>query len=393
MKKHTFFALFLAVNFACTAQIKFENGYFITNGGQKKFCLIRNIDWLYNPTSFSYKDSANGQVQKADMEHVSEFGILNYSRYKRYAVNIDTSGGSIDQINSNSLPEFKQEIFFLKVLVDGKASLYLYNSRGMTRFFFTIDDSLKPEQLIFKSYYASQNLIAENNTFRDQLLNNLLCPSINQHEVERVGYEKKDLEKLFEQYNNCQQSTSTSFEGKHEAVYFNLNFKPAINISSLSLFDHSNGPNTTAFGSKLSFSAGLEAELVLPFNKNSWSVILEPSFQSYRSSYPANNSSINYRTIELSAGIKHFFFLTPNTKLFLTGSLFYAFPVNSTFVYESADLSLVSRIDARISAGYMYKSRYGIELKYELPRNILDYYEFIISHYNTTSIVLTFKLF
>ena len=38
-----------------SAQIKFEKGYLITNNGERKEILIKNKDWLNNPTEFTYK--------------------------------------------------------------------------------------------------------------------------------------------------------------------------------------------------------------------------------------------------------------------------------------------------------------------------------------------------
>ena len=43
----------LATN--CCAQISFEKGYYIDNSNQKVDCLIKNVDWKNNPTSFEYK--------------------------------------------------------------------------------------------------------------------------------------------------------------------------------------------------------------------------------------------------------------------------------------------------------------------------------------------------
>lgn len=37
----------------------FEKGFYIENNGKRVDCLIKNIDWLYNPESFEYKLNEN----------------------------------------------------------------------------------------------------------------------------------------------------------------------------------------------------------------------------------------------------------------------------------------------------------------------------------------------
>ncbi|WKN29896.1 hypothetical protein PZB74_13065 [Porifericola rhodea] len=82
-------AFSLMLSFSGFAQIEFEKGYFINNAGQRKDCLIKNMDWKDSPTSFLYKASASAQEQSADIEEVSEFGVAGYIKYVRSEVQID----------------------------------------------------------------------------------------------------------------------------------------------------------------------------------------------------------------------------------------------------------------------------------------------------------------
>lgn len=78
---------------------------------------------------------------------MKEFGINDVSKYKRFVVNMDKTGGadlSFDKEHKNV-----QETLFLKVLIEGKGSLFFYEGGYFERFFFTVEDS-EIEQLVYK---------------------------------------------------------------------------------------------------------------------------------------------------------------------------------------------------------------------------------------------------
>ncbi len=43
------------------SQITFEKGYIIDNSDQKIECLIKNIDWIFNPVNLEYKISEDSE--------------------------------------------------------------------------------------------------------------------------------------------------------------------------------------------------------------------------------------------------------------------------------------------------------------------------------------------
>jgi hypothetical protein len=202
MKKYLFIVGIMLFCSVVCAQIKFQSGYFITTEGKKTLCLVRNNDWLNNPKEFSYKESENSDIKKATISEIVEFGILNSSKFRRYTLDIDTSAELIETLGKNKFPEFKKEQLFLKIIVEGKASLFVYRNKNLTRFFFSTD-SLKIEQLIHKTYFASESSIEENNSFRIQLWNNLSCSTISERDIDEIKYDEKDLSRLFSAYNIC----------------------------------------------------------------------------------------------------------------------------------------------------------------------------------------------
>jgi hypothetical protein len=74
MKKQLLFLLTAILSFNCYSQISYEKGYYIDNMNQKTNCLIKNIDWITNPTEFEYKLSENSESKKATIKSIKEFG-------------------------------------------------------------------------------------------------------------------------------------------------------------------------------------------------------------------------------------------------------------------------------------------------------------------------------
>ena len=139
-KQLIFLLLLLILNIKSYSQILFEDGYFINNSDQKIACLIKNVDWKNNPTEFEYKLAQDANIQKENIETVKEFGIDGLSKYYRVNVKIDRSSDQIDDLNPTKNAIFSNEQLFLKVLVEGKASLFIYVNGNLKRFFYKTAD-------------------------------------------------------------------------------------------------------------------------------------------------------------------------------------------------------------------------------------------------------------
>ena len=275
MKNQLLFLLTIILSLNCYSQISFEKGYYIDNNDQRINCFIKNIDWKDNPTEFEYKLTENSEPLLATIKSAKEFGVDNISKYIRSTVDIDRS---IDNVNSMVLiskqknPEYQEEELFLKVLLEGNASLYLFAVSNSQKFFYSNDGS-KIEQLIYKKYLDLEtNRVSTNNGYRQQLWNDLKCPTFKISKVENLDYNKKELVRFFEAYNNCHNQESVSFEEKEKRDLFNLSIRPGLNSSSLSVVGGLTNTRNFDFDNELGLRFGIEAEIILPFNKNKWAI-------------------------------------------------------------------------------------------------------------------------
>ena len=383
------------------SQIYFENGYYINNLNQKIECQIKNEDWKNNPTEFEYKVSGTSESQKAQIGAVKEFAIYKGSKHIRAAVHIDRSRDDVQNLTLDRNPLFKTEELFLKVLIEGQANLYEYVDGNLKRYFYNVENS-DIEQLVFKKYKLLDNKIGANNQFKQQLWKDLQCSSITLNDVERLSYKKNELIKFFEKYYECSNLELTSHIPQASSDWFQVSLRPRVSHSSLSIRSNPSSSKDTDFGNKLGVGMGLEFEFILPFNKNKWAIILEPTYQSYVADQTKDAANVSggklmaevaYKSIEIPFGLRHYFFLNDTSKLFLNISYVFDMAIDSSLELKRGDGVIIDdmKVNASnylaIGAGYKLNDKYSVELRYFTNRTILGDYVFWHSDYKSMSLI------
>jgi hypothetical protein len=390
------------------SQITFEKGYIITNSDQKIECLIKNNDWLFNPEKIEYKITEDSELISADVKLIKEFKILNYSKFVSKTVKIDLSNESMSNLSNNKYPEFVEQTLFLRVLMEGVSNLYQYENNGLSRFFYTKPNSEQVEQLVYKNYYVSNNTVATNNQFKQQLWMDLKCKTIEMKTIERLEYSKSSLIDFFKAYNKCTNSGEEIIEVKEKKDLFNLSIRPRINNASVSVQNKFVKSSKVDFKNELDFGFGVEAEFVFPFNKNKWSFSVEPTYQSFKSTKTAYSDYIGgtkiiviaqYNSIELPFTLRHYLFFNNNSKLFINASYSVNFNFNSSILitrsdnYIYDDVKAKSKSNIALGIGYKFKDKYSMEMRYQLDRTILPDYSAWDAKYNSVSLILGYTLF
>lgn len=381
----TLFLLFFSIA-NIYSQITFEKGYYINNDDYKTECFIKNYDWKNNPTEIEFKISKDNSSRTIKIDKVKEFSIDNYSKYIRANVEIDRSSHKLNELSSDRNPIFKNERLFLKVLVEGKYSLYQFSDGSIVRYFYKNGDKI--EQLVHKSYFVGNDIVKKNNRFRQQLLSSIECSEIGDRKFEKLNYKKNDLIAIFESANKCNNQDFISYEKLTTKDLFNLTLRPRISLSSLKV---QRGPNIDDYGSKVGFGFGVEAEFILNFNKNKWSLLFEPTFRSYSSE--TDRFDANYKSIELHAGVRHYFFLenNNNNKVYFNGLIL----LRDIAINSEVSNIKASSVDNSLSFGLGFKKgdKYSAELRFVTNRNITANHFFGGSEYNSLSLVFGYNLF
>ncbi|MEM8526590.1 MAG: outer membrane beta-barrel protein [Bacteroidota bacterium] len=392
-QKGSLLYILLLFGFNCFSQSNYERGYFIDSKNSRKEVWINNKDWRNNPTDFQYKEKENGLEKDKSIEAIQEFGIEGKIKYIRFEVEIDQSSNYLGTLSNERKPQYKKDTVFLEELLNGKASLYRFRNKDFIRYFYALDNA-PPEQLIYKKFRIEKSgSIAYNLDFQLQLKENLGCNSISKN-LRKLDYEKKDLLSYFIEYNSCHDSdfqvNDRRLGNEDKLVKFYL--KGGLRHSSL-LIDHL--PTDTRdidFGNQLGFRIGLEVEYTMPFLNDRWAFIAEANYNTFNSSKEITYIqtaaiqrttlvTINYKGIDFPLGIRHYFPLNEQSKLFVNINHTMHLGLGDDIVAERrsvVDLVIGKRLvtdqNIALGLGYRYNDRFYVEAKYETNRNFLNYF-------------------
>lgn len=406
MKKQIFTFILILFLTQLNAQITFEKGYFIGNLGERTECFIKNLDWKNNPSEFEYKLTETDNARKVTMQSVSEFCIYEQSKYIRANVKIERSNNTLSKMSTVEEPQFIMEELFLKVLVEGKSNLYYYADKRLHFYFYK---DLKGEiiPLISKKYKVRDGSVRVNNKFRDQIRTDLFCSSIDVNRVRTLDYRKGDLVKYFLDYSQCHQVEPIKYEPKKKRDFIKFAIRPRVNHSSLSINNIFSDLLDTDFGNMTGFGLGIETEIVLPYNKNKWALTIEPTYQSFFAEDSTEkdfgsggvfDAKVTYQSIEVPLSIRHYFFLNPNSKLYLNASFVLDFTGKSKITFDRngefwsvLDIGVTSNF--AIGVGYYLNDKFNVELRYFTNRSALSNYFSWKTDYKVASLIFGYRFF
>lgn len=400
--------LVFLLSFTCVinAQTQYEKGYFIDNSQNKVECLIKNLDWKNNPENITYKSSETSEQKVADLNSISKFEIYDIAIYNREEVDLDVNSTKANKLDYSEKLDLKKQTVFLKLLVGGKANLYVYQDANLKRFYYQIDDG-EIAILIQKEYINSDNKIVENQNYKGQLYYDLKCSSLDLSTIQNTDYVQSDLMALFEAYNSCSNKSLYIFKEKRRKNAFHLKIRPGINFANVN-YD-SVGDNFVIitdfeFNQEVSFRLGIELEYILPFNNNKWALIFEPTYQYYNTEKTFDISpdspvarietaTVEYSSIEFPFGFRHYSHLNDNSRLFFNFSVIFDTSFKSNIKYLNTDYEIKSVSNFAFGAGYSYKNKYSIEARLFSKRELLNTFPATKAGYKNVSVIFGYTIF
>jgi len=423
------------------AQVTFEPGYFINNDGDRVDCLIRNTDKLITPTKFEYKLPGTSEVKIALLSEVQEFEILNtVHKYRRFTVEIDNSSNNVKELSYSREPDLKREQLFLKVLLDGRASLYSYNRQGNAERYFYKKQNSDVAQLVHKKYLIKETVVGENNDFRQQLLSALDCPSFTFEQVNKINYKSQELVQVFADYNQCVGSNFVNYSDRKLKGKTNFNVKIGLSSASLRVDQYliiqqaSYGPSkvsftkhaTTYLNQEVSPRVGFEIERIFPFNRYKWALFVEPTFQYYKTKDEfvvykrvyvpetfthegyytlgdeTGNLTVDYSLISVPIGVRHYLYLNDESKLFISGAVSPNFILKPSSSLKTEGYNSQPKFDQysfnlkpsfNFALGYKLKDKYSLEAEYSAGKRLLENNMWETRFTKSFSLVLGYKLY
>lgn len=362
------------------AQTAYEKGNYIDNTGIQTDGYIKNLDWKDNPVSFEFSKTSDGEnsISKT-IKQVQSFQITGISLYERHRVNIDRASQEINDLGYNRNPEMKEETLFLRVMLDGRNKLYRYRDSKTLKLYYK-KGAGDINALIYKRYLTPDQGLASNNYYQQQLLNEFKCDSGKLPRPSSIQYTTGDLLNFFQKYNQCTGIETKIVDKSEEGTA--LQITAVAGINSNSYFAMPSGIPNADFGSNITPVFGVEFEYIISSTNNKWSMFLDTRFASFSAEKivasptflgtqpPTQNASIDFSSVDVALGFRHYFFLNDSSKIFVNGS--YAIEVSSSTVidYErSEDVNAEIGLGTYgLGIGYSYKD-IRLEARYNGTKN------------------------
>ncbi|MGB7842315.1 MAG: tRNA modification GTPase, partial [Salinimicrobium sp.] len=110
----------------------------------------------------------------------------------------------------------------------------------------------------------------------------------------------------------------------------------------------------------------------------------------------ALTSEVDYKSIEVPFGVKHYMFLNKKSSLFIDGLIIMDLSLNSKFDFKrefKSDLDIESGSNIALGFGYNYDRKFSVELRYHSSRDLLTNYQSWDSEYKTVSLLFGYTIF
>ncbi|MDG4951497.1 PorT family protein [Weeksellaceae bacterium KMM 9724] len=349
------------------AQHEFQPGYVVKNG-QRIDCLIKNEGWFTSPSEISYKVSDNDDELIATANSIDEFYILD-TQYKYVSKFFQ---------HVNNIPAQKN---FLRVLVDGKARLYSFNS-GLNEFLFFDVNQQDLEMLEYKTK-VEESKLKEFSKFRGQLYKRLKCEDLTLKTFQDLNYKVDDLVQIFKIYNTCENSEFKDFTQYRNESTMSLYVYGGISPFKLNPMGK-NAHKAVSTQTFVSLKAGMELEYLLPINNNKLGIILGVDYSSntsegfilYRDIVPSSQTPVlrprkfktDYNILSIPLGVRYYMFLAENHQIFANSGVSFGIPLGDA-IFENVNYNATlyeskSGFGYFIGTGYRFNQRFGLELRF-----------------------------
>lgn len=370
-------------------QISFEKAHYIDNNNNRIDGYIKNVDWESNPTAFEFKSTIDAQSINLTIESVSSFAIENGAKYIRSTVMMDRGGHAIGQLSKERNPEFNEETVLLKVLVEGEYVLYEFVDKSLRRFFYAKKGS-KPEQLVYKRYNIDDYRIGTNQLYKQQIRNNINCEIITVKRLKNLNYERNALKKLFIAINGCFGDVTIVEYDKGKTV-FNFYLKPGLSTNSF----QTAMDEVYKVDGLIGYRLGVELEFVFPFNKNKWAAVVEPNYRTVSNETKVSNGTdiaVDFSSLEFPIGIRHYFFVSDRSKVFLEGFTNIEFGLKPVITVGTEEFEGKAESNFSLGGGYNYNDLFSVGVRIETPQDILSNFVAIEGKFWSASLLIGVKL-
>ncbi len=243
------------------AQDNFLQGYIVNKDRDTITGVIHFADWEKNPNVIRFRSDPQADEVKYKPSEILAFSVAD-DIYQSAIIEVETSPWDLQHLTNYASFSFRTDTVFLRILVSGNKSLYIYKPKiGKDQFYLGQDNG--HELLLYKEYIKvvdGYHNKVENNKYKGQIIYYLQdCPKIQQI-VSNIKYAEASLVCVFKDYNSCTginldiheeksnvtskwgvfagiSTTSLFLEGEEHPILSEMNFSKSNNFTFGGLVD------------------------------------------------------------------------------------------------------------------------------------------------------------
>lgn len=388
MKK--FLLIFFVVFLPLVSFCQDVKGYYILNNGTRKDGYFKQVNF-YNEDLLSFRSNPSDAYIKVVPNDIKEYGAGDDIKFEKHTVSLDDTSLISADLGTVKEAEWVSRTVFLNVITEGDASLYSYSGDKGVKFFYQVKSkNIELSQLLYKKYLAKQLSIGENNQYRQQLYNHVSCTGQTPSNFAKTAYVKKELVKIFDNYNRCT-GTVVSATAYAASASKKVSFRYTIFAGAASSVVKIERMVPAAGDIKATtLSFGVEAALVLPSEK--FALFFRANYERFSSDIKTSLVTLSRNTVDTYYIDSDFFnfYLGPRYNimagttglLFIDASFAVSVPTGTfrqTHTTTTADgtvtgppveYSLRRAFFFNAGIGYDYKKKYGIEFRIDTQRDL-----------------------
>lgn len=284
------------------AQERFQAGYIIDLKGDTVIGEIDNRQWERNPVEIKFRKNPTDPVIVFNQFQIKAFGV-DGNNYVSALVKVENTSRNVHNLSFSAEPEITTEAAFLKVIVQGPKSLYLYqNKMDISNFYIYYESEY---QLLMYKMYLKKTLnnyeLYENKNYLGLLTLYLSdCEDIKR-KINKTSYSLESLQSLFDAYYYRVSTGSLPEETK---VIEKQDFGIRLGLTQTSITIGSFKPYDdllvkAKFNPSVNMAVGLFYTIYFPEKLHHWSLKSDLMFDSYKFHYDTLYSYVSHEDYDI----------------------------------------------------------------------------------------------
>ncbi|MCU4166107.1 hypothetical protein [Carboxylicivirga caseinilyticus] len=230
MTKILFLLSVLFISTSLLAQSEFTKGFYINKEGNADSCYIQVEQWRDIPAFFLIKTHLDSMPEKVYSNQIDELVIGESYKFKSEKVEVDNK-----YLSGNQIRRIKNDSLFLRVVVEGEASLFMAGVDDNVTFWYSFNHG-DLKLLKYRKYISSNGKEMEDYSFKSQIQADFKCEAIGLSDIIKLKYDQKALTNFFISYNdNCSEEQQQKYFSNTAKQAKRVTLSPKIGLSRFSM--------------------------------------------------------------------------------------------------------------------------------------------------------------